>query len=357
MPQQKLAECVPSERVSELIQDAQPYQVPATIWTSAARPYVTIRRGSLNIISCNSKQDVVGQSLKLAQDICRSEIREADPWPYNPEDVIAHPKVFYLNTAASRDDIQNEIMGLWPGAQEWSVKRDRYLRDNPAKDDNLVLYHVPSGKFNDHFAAIMNQRKANMASIIILNSFEFACRTARHRDDLVYQLKELRDLGCTVIVFTQEAKRRIDKQARGPMALLRMQSEQTLDQSIFEKLEYAKPVGSTHANEEEYYASTGESGREYFASVRERSTTKEEMLTSDEIHDTVHDDIDLPQELVEGGVYSMDGELLFVNPDAGKQTMNQYRVQMNGFEPLTKILAPQSTLSQPSPFKGEGDLI
>ncbi len=338
MPTPKLADRVPFERVSDLIQDAQPYYVPATIWRSSTRPNTSIRRGGINIICCSNRQDAIGHSLKLGMELSRNEIREADPWPYNPEDVTEHPKVLYINTAETRDRIQNEVMGLWPGAQDWCVKRDRYLRDNPAKNDNLFMYHVPSGGFNKEFAEIKSQLKTTMASIVIVNSFEFSARTARHRDDLVFQLSELRDMGCTIIVFSQESKRKVEKQSRGPMASLRMQADQVLDQAIFSKLEYAKPVGSTHKNEEEYYATTGESGKEYFEGVRKRCAPADDELTgklsSDEIHDTVHDDIDLPQELVDGGVYSMDGKLVCVNSAVGKQTMNQYAVHRNNYEPL-----------------------
>lgn len=230
-------------------------------------------------------------------------------------------------------------MGLWPGAQEWSTKRDRYLRDNPAKDDNLLLYHVPKGDFNSHFAEIEIQRRQHMASIIIVNSWEFCCRTARHRDDLVFHLLNLCDMGCTVIVFTQEEKRKIDKQARGPLALLRMQSDQVLDEKIFVALNYAEPVGSTYANEDDYYDATGQSGPEYFKRIRalfETGASENDLpdrVMAAEIHDTVHDDIELPKELVDGGVYSMDGELVCVNEMIGKQTMNQYTVHQNSYAP------------------------
>ena len=63
------------------------------------------------------------------------------------------------------------------------------------------------------------------------------------------------------------------------------------------------------------------------------------MLSSDEIHDTVRDDIDLPQEMVEGGVYSMDGELMCVNPQAGLQTMNQYAIHRNNLQSVARASA------------------
>lgn len=252
MPRPKLPELTPCEPISRLIEGAEPYHQPGVIWRSTARPETELRRGSLTIICGGGHPELVGQSFRLAQQICRTEVREKNPWPYNPEDVSPRQGVFYLNTAATRDRIVNEAMGLWPGAQEWCVKRDRYMRPNPAKDDKLNLYHIPTGEFSKHFTEIQLQHLQNMASVVILNSFEFACRTARHRDDLIFQLIALRDAGCAVIVFTQEERRKVEKQARGPLALLRMQSDAVLDHTIFEELVYAEPVGSTHTNEEEY---------------------------------------------------------------------------------------------------------
>jgi hypothetical protein len=341
MPRPRTVERPPFERISNLINEAEPYHEPGVVWQSKTRENAQIRRGSMTIVCGGRHGELLGQSLKLAQEICSTEFREKDPWPYNPEEVILKPKVLYINTATTRDSIANQAMGLWSGAQEWCVKRDRYLRDNPAKDDNLFLYHVPAGEFNKHYPEIKIQRKQTMASVVILNSFEFACRTARHRDDLIFQLLELREMGCTIIIFTQDEKRRVEKQARGPLALLRMQSDQVLDHSVFEELVYAEPVGSTHKNEQEYYESTGECGLEYFRRIREMSSTeyvqKEDELpdrvTAEEIKDNIHDDIDLPQELVDGGVYSMDGELICVNEGATLQTMNRYTVHRNAYEP------------------------
>jgi hypothetical protein len=210
------------------------------------------------------------------------------------------------------------------------------MQPNPAKDDKLHLYHIPSGQFSQH--------RQNMASVVILNSFEFACRTARHRDDLVFQQIALREAGCSVIVFTQEEKRKVEKQARGPLALLRMQSDAVLDHPIFEQLVYAEHVGSTHSSEEEYYKSTGECGTEYSNRLREESSPGFVELDEDlpdgvmaaEIRDTINDDIELPSELVDGGVYTMDGEQVCVNEGASSQTLSRYTVHTNSFEPQVK---------------------
>jgi hypothetical protein len=339
MPRPKIAERPPFESISSLIDGAEPYHEPGVIWQSKTRPEAQIRRGSMTIVCGGSHQPLVGHSFKLAQEISSKEMREPNPWPYNPEIVTEHPTVFYINTATTRDCMVNQAMGLWPGAQEWCVKRDRYLRDNPAKDERLFFYHVPVGEFNKHYAEIKIQRRQKLASVIILNSIEFACRTARHRDDLIFQLLELREMGCTIIIFTQDEKRRVEKQARGPLALLRMQSDQVLDHTVLEELVYAEPVGSTHRNEQEYYESTGECGREYFKRIRELCSPdwKEEedeltdRVSASEIKDNIHDDIELPQDLVDGGVYSMDGELICVNEGASLQTMNRYTVHTNSY--------------------------
>jgi hypothetical protein len=344
MPSPRIPERPPVDRISSILEGAEPYHKPAVIWQSRTKYDIRLTRGSLTIICGGSHQEVIGQSFKLAQEICRRNVREKSPWPYNPEEVSDGQRVFYLNTATTRERMTNEAVGLWPGAQEWCVKRDRFMRPNPGKDDKLHLYHVPSGQFNEHFPEIKIQHRQNMASVVILNSFEFACRTARHRDDLVFQLLALREAGCAVIVFTQEEKRKVVKQARGPLALLRMQADAVLDHTIFERLVYAGAVGSTHSSEEEYYESTGECGPEYFKRLREQSSSETvesevglpDRVTSAEIKDTVNDDIELPGELVDGGVYTLDGKLVCVNEVASLQTLNTYRVHTNSFEPQLK---------------------
>lgn len=297
---------------------------------------------------------MTGHSLKLAQEISQTEFRELDALPYKPAQVVEHPRVLYINTSTCRYDIVNEAMGLWPGAQAWSIKRDRYLLDNPAKHDELYLYHVPSGDFIEHYPQIMSEWRAKRIGTVIVNSVEFACSTARHRDDLVFKLVKLRDEGCTVIVFSQEPKQKVLRRTCGPMSTLMMQADAVLDSGIFEPLVYAEPVGSTHEDEESYYASTGECGPAYFKHVRELcgypdpvDESKEEeveeevppepiaegkLLASSEIEDNIRDEIDLPQELVDGGVYSLDGELVCVNSGAPPQTLNSYRVHRNSYE-------------------------
>jgi hypothetical protein len=338
------------ERMSNLLHEAEPYHEPAAIWRSKVRDDAQIRRGSLAIICGGDRGDIIGQSLRMGQEICQSEFREKSPWPYNPEDIVKHTSVLYLNVCSSREHIRNQSMGLWPGAHDWSLKRDRYLRENPAQDAPFHLFHVPGGEIASQFAEILLQVRTKRISVVIMNDFEDAARTARHRDDLVFHLITLRDLGCTVIVFASGEKRKIDKQARGPLAHLRRKSDVVLDQSIFTELVYAQPCGSTHASEEEYYESTGECGREYFKRVRELSgwtdgeetSVEEELpdkLMAAEIEDNIRDKIELPQEAVDAGVYTSDGEMICASETAALQTMNTYTIHTNNYQSVAHASA------------------
>ena len=340
----------PVDTVSKLLHEAPPFHRSGALWRSAISE-AEIQRGSLNIVCGGSREHVIGQSLNLAREICRTETREKSPWPFNPEEVTRRQKVLYINTCSSQDHITNQLMGLWPGAQEWSVRRDKYVRPSPAADDTLDIFTVPAGQFVAYLEQIQKHVRDTMASVVILNSFDIACRTARHRDDLTFALFALRDLGCTVIVFTQEEKRKAEKQARGPLALLRMQCDQMFDHSIFGELVYVEPLGSTHPDESSYWKSTGQTGAEYLRQldeliaardakknreVAERRELLPNRVMAEEIIDTIDDDIELPNDLVEGGIYNMDGELVMTGEPMTLESRNTYTVMQNHFEPLTK---------------------
>ena len=68
----------------------------------------------------------------------------------------------------------------------------------------------------------------------------------------------------------------------------------------------------------------------------ERRELLPNRMMAEEIIDTIDDDIELPNDLVEGGIYNMDGELVMTGEPMTLASRNTYTVMQNHFEPLTK---------------------
>lgn len=130
----------------------------------------------------------------------------------------------YLNSLTHEAQVEGALVRTLPKMDEW-IWRDRERgRDFPYHELAMTIVSIRSGvimkeETKKEFMQYVTQNRIN---VIVLNSFEFACRTQREKDDMVDLLKQLRDELCvSIVIYTHEAHKRFTNGSRrGPFGAL-----------------------------------------------------------------------------------------------------------------------------------------
>ena len=133
--------------------------------------------------------------------------------------------VLYINSLTCELQVQEDLVQTMPDMDKWIWIDRSKGRDFPYEDLGLHVLSIRSGTImkQDEKRELREYVKHNNIDIIILNSFEFACRTQREKDDMVDLLKFFRDEYCvSILIFTHESVKRFAPGAsrRGPMGAL-----------------------------------------------------------------------------------------------------------------------------------------
>jgi hypothetical protein len=197
-----------------------------------------IEAGGVNIICSDDSKKSLRYSAMIAGEIARNK-KQQFPSRLNPFTGLnegagydAHcaaqeknMNVLYINSLTTEYEVEEELVKTLPKMDEWVwIDRDKG-REFPYSDLGLHILSVRSGTImkQDEKRELRNFIKDNRIHIIILNSFEFTCRTQREKDDLVDLLKVLRDeFFVSILVFTHEPVKRFapGSSRRGPLGTL-----------------------------------------------------------------------------------------------------------------------------------------
>jgi hypothetical protein len=250
--------------VKTLLKEALPPQADPVYWQHEKLDRA-ITGGSITMISSDSASKSLQLSLQIAAKIARTKAPVVPTRGVNPftgineserydamlaEEAKLMP-VLYLNTIATDAQLERELVLTLPEMLEWIwVDRDKGA-EYPYEEMRLHQITAQPGTImkEEHKSVLTQYVRHNKIKVVVLNSFEFACRTQREKDDLACMLKELRDIyNVAVIVFTQEAESRLKRATRGPLAMIAMLSSwietvATLAPDLKDrKIEYVAPA-------------------------------------------------------------------------------------------------------------------
>lgn len=220
-----------------LLRDACPPNAPSLLWK---HPQLDLRveAGAINIICSLDKRKSLRHSAMLAGELARrkkqiSPVRGVNPFTGVNEsedyDRLCASRartmnVLYINTLTNEVSMEAAFVQTLPGMDKWIwTDRDRG-GEFPYTRLGLFFLSVRSGSIMKHEAAkeLKEYVKQNNIDVIVLNSFEFACRTQREKDDMVDLLKYFCDVyNTSVLIYTHEPEKRFRSGSRrGPMGAL-----------------------------------------------------------------------------------------------------------------------------------------
>lgn len=224
--------------LKDLLSEATPYVEPKTFWKTEDDSFKVLSEG-VQIVCSTSATDSVRASLRIALEVASKPLMRStwgtNPFTGEPHELLHGPlfkestPVVYLNTLVTNAAVMNELARMLPKMDEWVwVSREKGA-ECPYGDLNIHVIDAPAGTLanNEHLVTLRQHIEKHSVRMLVINSFEFACRTARQKDDLVYELKELRDTyGVSIVVFSHENERNLKVGAcsKGPVGKLAMVS-------------------------------------------------------------------------------------------------------------------------------------
>jgi hypothetical protein len=226
--------------VKNLLKEALPPQADPVYWRHATLDRA-ITGGSITMISSDSASKSLQLSLEIAATIARTNtpvvptrglnpftgVNESESYDESLAEAAKPMPVLYLNTIATDAQLERELVLTLPDMLKWIWIDREHGTAYPYEEMRLHQITAQPGTImkEEHKRTLMQFVGHNKIKFIVLNSFEFACRTQRERDDLACMLKELRDThNVAILVFTQEAESRLKRATRGPLAMIAMLS-------------------------------------------------------------------------------------------------------------------------------------
>ncbi len=224
-------------RASHLLADAFPPNPPSLLWQHPKLD-LKIRASAIHLICSTDSKHSLRHSVMLAGELAlrkkaMSPVRGINPftgineseeydrfWFENSKNM----NVLYINSLTSEDQVEEALVQTMPGMDKWIwVDRDKG-GEFPYRDLGIHILSIRSGSIMKKEASteLKDYVRQNKIDVIIVNSFEFACRTQREKDDMVDLLKFFRDEYCTgIIIYTHESEKRFRSGSRrGPMGAL-----------------------------------------------------------------------------------------------------------------------------------------
>lgn len=262
--------------IKSLLKEALPPQPDPVYWQHKTLERA-ITGGSINVISTDSAAKSVMLSLEIATTIALTKapvvptrgvnpftgINESEEYDAMLAEEAQLMPVMYLNTITTESQLERELVLTLPEMPKWIwLDRDQDI----AYPYERMRFHQVTAQpgtimKEEHKSDLFNYIKHNKVKVVVLNSFEFACRTQREKDDLACLLKEMRDrYNVAVLVFTHESEKRLKTNTRGPLAMLAMLSTwidtiATLAPEMqARKIEYAAPAADDKPSAPQYKA-------------------------------------------------------------------------------------------------------
>jgi hypothetical protein len=223
-----------------MLKDACVPQAPNVYWKHP-KLHKELADSGLYIICSDDSRQSVRHSIQLATEIACTKKKNMPTHGVNPytginesaeydalfDDKMGNAKVLYLNTLTTDYQLELELIAALPKMDHWLwMERHRGIQF-PYEDLSISILSAPSGKImkSETKKDLSYYIKDNNIDVVVLNSFEFASRTQREKDDMVAMLKELRDERMVaIVIYTHEPERRLTKGSarRGPIGALSM---------------------------------------------------------------------------------------------------------------------------------------
>jgi hypothetical protein len=225
-------------RAKDFLIDAMPPQKPSILWRHKTED-LAIEASGVHIICFDDPKKSVRLSLQIACEVATSKKQYAPTRGVNPFTGIneseeydkmlasdaSNMNVLYINTLAAPTRLEEEISEVLPEMDQWIWQGRDKGAQFPYPDLPLNILHARAGTLTKEEGRkeLFNYIKQNKIDLVVINSFEFASRTQREKDDMVHLLKDLRDeRGVSIVVFTHESEKRLTAGAsrRGPIGSL-----------------------------------------------------------------------------------------------------------------------------------------
>jgi hypothetical protein len=225
-------------RAKDFLIDAMPPQKPSILWRHKTED-LAIEASGVHIICFDDPKKGVRLSLQIACEVATSKKQYAPTRGVNPftgineseeyDKMLARDagnmNVLYINTLAAPTRLEEEISEVLPEMDQWVWQGRDKGAAFPYPDLPLNILHARAGTLtkDEGRKELFNYIKQNKVDLVVINSFEFASRTQREKDDMVHLLKDLCDeRGVSIVVFTHESEKRLIAGAsrRGPIGSL-----------------------------------------------------------------------------------------------------------------------------------------
>jgi hypothetical protein len=250
---------------NERLKDVMPPQRMPTYWKHDTLDR-EVRAGGVYLISSDHAMKSLRLSLEIAAKMATSKEPVVPTHGVNPftgvdesaeytawcERNAENTPVLYINTIATRYEMDCELTKLLPEMTKWIWLDRRKGKQYPYDDMKLHMINAPIGTIMkpESKRSIFEFVEEHNVRVIVINSFEWACRTQRERDDLAAMIKTLRETyEVAFVICTTETEKKLKSGScvRGPMGLLTMlaywiETVNTLNPSI--EARPFEPMGS-----------------------------------------------------------------------------------------------------------------
>jgi hypothetical protein len=224
-------------RAPHLLRDACPPNPPTLLWQHPTLD-LKLRASAINLICSTDSKQSLRHSVMLAGELALRKkamspvrginpftgINESEEYDKSCYEHAKNMNVLYINSLTSESEVEEALVQTLPGMDKWIwVDRDRG-GEFPYRDLGIHILSIRSGSIMKKEASteLKDYVRQNKIDVIVVNSFEFACRTQREKDDMVDLLKFFRDEYCaSILIYTHESEKRFrGGSRRGPMGAL-----------------------------------------------------------------------------------------------------------------------------------------